>query len=412
MPAHPSPHKPVDIILFGATSFVGRILCNYLVNEHTEANLTWAMAARSESRLAGLKASLGEAARAIPTLVADSSCEADMRRLCNQGSLIISTVGPYALYGELLVRACAESGTDYCDLTGEPHWIRRMLRKYESAAQASGARIVHCCGFDSLPSDLGVKFLQDQAMARFGQYCRKVKMRVKASKGGASGGTIASGANLYKEAAHDAELRRELRDPYSLCPEGHGFTARQHSVGVEYDEEFQAWAGPFIMAAINTRVVLRSNALHEPPYHPDFLYDEGMLTEDGHKGKTRARVLAMGTTVGTVMMAVAPLRWATMKFLPGPGEGPSPRQQQEGFYDLRFHGETGSGESLSVKVSGDRDPGYGSTSRMLAQAGISLCKEVRREECGGGFWTPATVFDERLFRRLESYAGLGFEVLE
>lgn len=412
MPAHPSPHKPVDIILFGATSFVGRILCNYLVKEHTEANLTWAMAARSESRLAGLKASLGDAARSIPTLVADSSNEADMRRLCDQGSLIISTVGPYALYGELLVRACAESGTDYCDLTGEPHWIRRMLGRYESAAQASGARIVHCCGFDSLPSDLGVKFLQDQAMARFGQYCRKVKMRVKASKGGASGGTIASGANLYKEAAHDAALRRELRDPYSLCPESHRFTARQHSVGVEYDEEFQAWAGPFIMAAINTRVVLRSNALHEPPYHPDFLYDEGMLTGDGSKGKQRARLLALGTKLGTVVMAAAPLRWVAMKFLPGPGEGPSPSQQQEGFYDLRFYGETDSGESLTVKVSGDRDPGYGSTSRMLAQAGISLCKEVSREQRGGGFWTPATVFDERLLKRLESYAGLSFEVLE
>ncbi|MEQ8516151.1 MAG: saccharopine dehydrogenase NADP-binding domain-containing protein [Chromatocurvus sp.] len=412
MPKSPKRDKPFDIILFGATSFVGRILCDYLANEHTEPNLTWAMAARSESRLTELKATLGEAAQSIPTLVADATNEADMRALCDQARLIISTVGPYALYGELLVKACAESGTDYCDLTGEPHWIRRMLDRYESAAQASGARIVHCCGFDSIPSDLGVKFLQDQAMARFGQYCHKVKMRVKASKGGASGGTIASGVNLYKEAARDAELRRELRDPYSLCPAGHGFMAQQHTVGMEYDEDFQAWAGPFIMAAINTRVVLRSNALHEPPYHPDFLYDEGMLTGDGGKGRKRARVLAAGTKLGTVVMAVAPLRWAAMKFLPGPGEGPSPRQQQEGFYDLRFHGETDSGDSLTVKVCGDRDPGYGSTSRMLSQAGISLCKEVSREQRGGGFWTPATVFDERLFKRLASYAGLSFELLE
>jgi len=168
MPAQPSPDKPVDIILFGATSFVGRILCNYLVNEHSEPDLTWAMAARSQSRLAELKASLGDAARSIPTLMADASSEADMRKLCDRASLIISTVGPYALYGELLVKACTETGTDYCDLTGEPHWIRRMLDKYEAAAQASGARIVNCCGFDSIPSDLGVKFLQDQAMARFG----------------------------------------------------------------------------------------------------------------------------------------------------------------------------------------------------------------------------------------------------
>jgi len=412
MPAQPSPDKPVDIILFGATSFVGRILCNYLVNEHSEPDLTWAMAARSQSRLAELKASLGDAARSIPTLMADASSEADMLKLCDRASLIISTVGPYALYGELLVKACTETGTDYCDLTGEPHWIRRMLDKYEAAAQASGARIVNCCGFDSIPSDLGVKFLQDQAMARFGQYCRQVKMRVKASRGGASGGTIASGANLYKEAAHDAKLRQELRDPYSLCPEGQRLKVRQHSVGVEYDAHFQAWAGPFIMAAINTRVVLRSNALHEPPYHPAFLYDEGMLTGDGHKGKQRARLLALGTTAGTVVMAVAPLRWAAMKLLPSPGEGPSPRQQREGFYDLRFYGETEAGESLTVKVCGDGDPGYGSTSRMLAQAGISLCKEVSRAQRGGGFWTPATAFDERLFRRLASYAGLQFEVLD
>lgn len=408
--SQPNPH--FDIILFGATSFVGKILCNYLVNEHTEPGLSWAMAARSEAKLAELKASLGEAAESIPTLVADSANESEMRGLCEQASLIISTVGPYALYGELLVKACAESGTDYCDLTGEAHWIRRMLVKYESAAQASGARIVHSCGFDSIPSDLGVKYLQDQAMARFGQYCRKVKMRVKASKGGASGGTIASGVNLYKEAAKDPELRRELRDPYSICPEGHGFTARQRTVGLEYDEDFQAWAGPFIMAAINTRIVLRSNALHQPPYHPEFLYEEGVLTGDGDKGKKRARNLARGTKLGTVVMAIAPLRWVAMKFLPKPGEGPSPKEQQEGFYDLRFYGETESGETLTVKVYGDRDPGYGSTSKMLAQAGISLCKDVSREQRSGGFWTPATVFDERLFERLQSYAGLSFEVLE
>jgi len=405
-------NKDFDIILFGATSFVGKILCNYLVNEHHEPDLKWAMAARSQNKLAELKNSLGEAAESIPTLVADSSNEADMRGLSDQAALIISTVGPYALYGELLVKSCAETGTDYCDLTGEAQWIRRMLTKYEAAAEASGARIVNSCGFDSIPSDLGVKYLQDQAMARFGQYCRKVKMRVKATKGGASGGTIASGVNAFKEAAGDKELRKEMRDPYSICPSDHGNTARQHTVDLEYDEDFQAWVGPFIMAAINTRIVLRSNALHKPPYHPEFLYDEGTLTGDGDKGKKRARSLSRGTTLGGVVMAVAPLRWVALKFLPKPGEGPSPQEQLDGFYDLRFYGETEAGESISVKVYGDRDPGYGSTSKMLAQAGISLCKEVSREQRGGGFWTPATVFDERLFERLEKHAGLSFEVLD
>ncbi len=405
-------NKEFDIILFGATSFVGKILCDYLVNEHHEPDLNWAMAARSQRKLDELKASLGDAAESIPTLVADSSSEADMRGLCDQAALIISTVGPYALYGELLVKCCAESGTDYCDLTGEAHWIRRMLNKYEAAAQASGARIVNSCGFDSIPSDLGVKFLQDQAKARFGQYCRKVKMRVKATKGGASGGTIASGVNAFKEAAGDKELRKEMQDPYSLCPSDHGNSARQHTVKTEYDEDFQAWAGPFIMAAINTRIVLRSNALHKPPYHSGFVYDEGTLTGDGDKGKKRAKRLATGTNMAGVVLAVPPLRWVALKFLPKPGEGPSPEEQLAGFYDLRFHGETEAGETIAAKVYGDRDPGYGSTSKMLAQAGISLCKEVSREKRGGGFWTPATVFDDRLFARLEKHAGLSFEIID
>lgn len=406
------PDREFDIIVFGATSFVGKILCHYLVNEYSEPGLRWAMAARSQTKLDALRAALGEKAQPVPQLLADSQNEADMRRLCDKASLIISTVGPYALYGELLVKQCAETGTDYCDLTGEAHWIRRMLQKYEAAARISGARIVHCCGFDSIPSDLGVKFLQETALQRFGSYCRQVKMRVKASKGGASGGTIASGINLYREAAKDPALRRELQDPYSICPEGHGFKARQHTVGVEYDEDFKAWSGPFIMAAINTRVVLRSNALLDPPWHPDFLYDEGTLTGAGAKGRKRAKRLALATRLGTAVMIVPPLRWLATRFLPKPGEGPSPQQRQEGFYDLRFYGRTEAGDEIRVKVTGDRDPGYGSTAKMLSQAGISLCKDINRDARPGGFWTPATVFDDRLLERLQDHAGLRFEVVE
>lgn len=405
--------REFDIIVFGATSFVGKIVCHYLVNEYTEPGLRWAMAARSQSKLDELQAAMGEKAQSVPQLLADSQNEEDMRRLCDKASLIISTVGPYALYGERLVKQCAETGTDYCDLTGEAQWIRRMLQKYEITAKASGARIVHSCGFDSIPSDLGVKFLQDQAMQRFGSYCRQVKMRVKASKGGASGGTIASGVNLYREAAKDPALRRELQDPYSICPEGHGFSARQHIVDVECDEDFEAWAGPFIMAAINTRVVLRSNALMEPPYHPEFLYDEGTLTGAGAKGRKRAKRLALATKLGAAVMAIPPLRWlATRLLLPRPGEGPSPQQQQEGFYDLRFFGRTEAGDEIRVKVTGDRDPGYGSTAKMLSQAGISLCKDISRDARPGGFWTPATVFDERLLSRLQAHAGMSFEVFD
>jgi short subunit dehydrogenase-like uncharacterized protein len=331
--------------------------------------------------------------------------------MCEKTELVISTVGPYALYGELLVKTCCQLGTDYCDLTGEPQWIRRMISRYEDDAKRTGARIVNCCGFDSIPSDLGVKFLQDHAQRHFGSYCDQIKLRVKTLKGGASGGTIASGLNLYKEASLDPEIRKEMRDPYSMCSPEHAFTARQHNVSVEFDEDFDSWAGPFIMASINTRVVLRSNALVDGYYDENFKYDEAMLTGSGKKGEKAARRLSFGTKVSMFMMAFAPMRWlATRFFLPSPGEGPTPEQQLKGCYDLRLLGRTQRGERVRVKVTGDRDPGYGSTAKMLAQAGISLRRDVDEGEVGGGFWTPATVFNDKLITRLVDYAGMGFEL--
>ncbi len=404
-------NKEFDIVVFGATSFVGKILCNYLANEYTEPNLTWAMAARSEKKLNKLKVSLGENAAAIPLIIADSSDEQALQSMCEKTELIISTVGPYALYGELLVKICCQLGTDYCDLTGEPQWIRRMISQYEDDAKRSGARIVNCCGFDSIPSDLGVKFLQDHAQRHFGSYCDVVKLRVKVLKGGASGGTIASGLNLYKEASADPEIRKEMRDPYSLCPTGHAFTAHQHNVAVEFDEDFDSWAGPFIMASINTRVVLRSNALLDGHYDENFKYDEALLTSTTNKGEKAAKRISTGTKVSMFMMAFAAMRWlATRFFLPSPGEGPTPEQQLKGCYDLRLLGRTPQGGRVRVKVTGDRDPGYGSTAKMLAQAGLSLRRDVDEGEVGGGFWTPATVFNDKLITRLIDYAGMDFEL--
>ena len=404
-------NKEFELVVFGATSFVGKILCNYLVNEYTEPNLTWAMAARSETKLCELKESLGAKADVVPVIIADSSDEQSLQSMCERTELVISTVGPYALYGDLLVKTCCQLGTDYCDLTGEPQWIRRMISRYEEDAKRSGARIVHCCGFDSIPSDLGVKFLQEHAQRHFGSYCDRVKLRVKVLKGGASGGTIASGLNLYKEASANADIRKEMRDPYSLCPPEHAFTARQHNVSVEFDEDFDSWAGPFIMASINTRVVLRSNALIDGYYAENFKYDEAMLTGSGKEGKKAAKRIAFGTRVSMFMMALAPMRWlATRFFLPSPGEGPTPDQQLKGCYDLRLFGTTPRGERVRIKVTGDRDPGYGSTAKMLAQAGISLRRDVDEGEVGGGFWTPATAFNDRLITRLIDFAGMDFEL--
>lgn len=405
----------LDIVVFGATSFVGQILCRYLFEQFGAAGeVRWAIAGRSTSKLTELRGSLGAGAAALPMLVADSSDEASLRKMCLQTRVVVSTVGPYALYGEPLVKVCAESGTDYCDLTGEVQWIRRMLQRYENAARASGARIVNCCGFDSIPSDLGVHFLQREALHRFARPCLRVKMRVKAMRGAFSGGTVASLLNVVKEAAADPELRKELANPYSLCPPGAAQDTRQPNVSsAQFDADFGSWIAPFVMSAINTRIVQRTNALTGHAYGAEFRYDEAVLMGRG----TRGRLIATSTSVGMagfmLASALAPTRWALERFvLPAPGEGPSPAAQARGFFDLRFLGKTDDGRTLCAKVTGDRDPGYGSTGKMLGQAAACLAFDIAKTDKPGGFWTPAAIFGDRLIPRLTAKAGLTFEVLD
>jgi short subunit dehydrogenase-like uncharacterized protein len=408
-------HRTHDLVVFGATSFVGQILARYLYEEFgLRGRLRWAIAGRSKSKLEELRRSLGPGAARLPMIVADAADEAALGAMCAGTQVVASTVGPYALYGEPLIKACVEAGTDYCDLTGEPQWIRRMLHKYEAAARKSGARIVHCCGFDSIPSDLGVHFLQREARARFGQPCNRVKLRVKAMTGGFSGGTFASAMNAFKEAAADPKLRKELANPYSLCPKGHGSKARQPNVKfTEYDTDFQAWVAPFVMGAINVRIVHRTNALSDGAYGADFRYDEAVLGGRGLKGRAIATGIAAGLGGFAVAASVAPLRAALERFvLPAPGTGPSPAAQKKGYYDLRFLGQTADGRSIRTKVAGQGDPGYGSTSKILGQAAAMLALDVPKSRVKGGFWTPATIFGDELIDRLEKHAGLHFEVLE
>ena len=402
-----------DLIVFGATSFVGEILCHYLSDEYgIDGDVKWAAAGRSQQKLEKLRRSLGSKAEALPLLTADASNESSLRSLCEQSKVIISTVGPYALYGEPLVKVCADTGTDYCDLTGEVQWVKRMITRYQKKAQETGARIVNCCGFDSIPSDMGVYFLQQQAQKQFGEPCTNIRMRVKALRGGASGGTIASIVNVTKEAVASKALRKELANPYSICPEGHGFSIRQANVTKpEFDAESGQWAGPFIMAGINTRVVHRSNALSGKSYGDNFRYDESMLMGKGGKGLLAAGTFVAGLGLFLTGAAMKPTRWIMENYmLPKPGEGPSPSAQAKGFYDLRFYGEAENGQKLKTKVTGDRDPGYGSTSKMLAQAGLSLAFDITKKEKKGGFWTTATAFDQRFINRLEKNAGLTFTV--
>jgi len=410
----PAAARPYDVVVFGATSFVGRLVTSCLLDGFgTRGRLRWAAAGRSRERLQELRRALGPKAARVPLLVADAEDEASLRRMCAESRVVASTVGPYALHGEPLVRVCAATGTDYCDLTGEVQWIGRMLDRYEAVARKSGARVVHCCGFDSVPSDLGVYFLQQEALERFGRPCSRVKMRVKAMRGGFSGGTVASAMNAVKEAVADPALRKALANPYSLCPKGRGTTTRQPRVrAAEFDADFSSWLAPFVMGVVNTRIVHRSNALSRYSYGREFRYDEAVMTGRGLAGRLAATGLSAGMAGLFAAAAFGPVRDAIERYVAPPGSGPDAESRRLGFYDLRFLGRAEDGRSIRVKVTGQGDPGYGSTSKILAQAAACLALDVPRTRLRGGFWTPATAFGGRLIERLQAHADMSFEVLE
>ena len=408
---NPQNTSPYDIVVYGATSFVGQLLCRYLCNMYgADQGVRWALAGRSLSKLEALRKGLGEAAAKLDLIPVDAADEAGLRRMCCRTRTIVSTVGPYALYGEPLIKVCAELGTDYCDLTGEVQWIRRMIDRYGAKARHSGARIVNCCGFDSIPSDLGVWFLQREFQSAFGRVCPRVKLRVRAMRGGVSGGTIASFLNILREAESIPAVRKELANPYSLCVESASDGVPQpETTGSTFDGDFNSWTAPFVMSGINTRIVHRTNALLGYAYGSDFVYDESVLTGSGLRGWVRASVISIGLRSFTY----APVRRLLQRFvLPKPGEGPGPLQQSRGFFDLRLLGLAEEGQSLRVKITGDGDPGYSSTARMLGEAAICLTVDISRADCAGGFWTPAAVFGGSLLQRLQAKAGLSFELAE
>mgnify|MGYP003402772788 FL=1 len=403
--------RRLDLVVFGATSFVGQILCRHLVDRHgTQGPLRWAIAGRNAAKLDQVALSTGAD---VERIVVDAADDAGLAELAAATRVVVSTVGPYALYGSPLVAAVAAAGTDYCDLTGEPQWMRAMIDAHSQAARASGARIVHACGFDSIPSDLGVWFTQQRAAERFGQPCRRVDMRVQAMKGGASGGTVASMVNLVAEAAHDRELRRLLADPYALAPPDLRVGPDQPDVvRPTRDAGTGQWLGPFVMAGVNTRVVHRSHALLGRPWGPDFRYREATATGAGPLGAVKAGGLTAGVAAGTGLLAIGPVRNAAARYvLPKPGEGPSAQAQERGFFDIRFRGTTADGRTIDTSVTGDRDPGYGSTAKMLGEAAVALV-DLDPGRLEGGIWTPSTAFGEDLVERLEAHAGLRFEVLD
>lgn len=401
--------RRLDLVVFGATSFVGQILCRHLVARHgTEASLRWAIAGRSPAKLEQVAADTGAD---VERIVVDATDEAGLAELAAATHVVVSTVGPYARYGSPLVAAVSRAGTDYCDLTGETQWMRRMIDAHHDEAVASGARVIHACGFDSIPSDLGVWFTQQQAVERLGQPCTRIDMRVEVLKGGASGGTIASMLNLVEEMAADPALRRQLMDPYCLNPADLRSGPPQPDVTRPIrDERSGRWLAPFVMAAVNTRVVQRSHALAGRPWGPDFRYREATATGSGPLGAVKAGGMVAGMAAGLGLTALGPTRRLVAKVVPKPGEGPSPEAQERGRFDLRFAGTTTSGATIDARVTGDRDPGYGSTAKMLGEAAVTL-RSLPRDEVAGGFWTPSTALGERLLEALEAHAGLEFSVL-
>ena len=409
--------RPYAVVLYGATSFVGQITAHYLTEflsnakDKNGANVTWAIAGRDKEKLNELQSKL---ASKVDIIIANSDNAASLDKMTKQTQVIISTVGPYLKYGEPLIKSCAENGTDYVDLTGEAIFIKDMMDKYQDTAKQSGARIVNSCGFDSIPSDLGVYFTQQQAEEKFGSACDVIHMRVKAAKGGLSGGTIASMATIFEEVGQDKSRRKQVANPYLLNDDKDAPNVRQANVSKpEYDDEHKRWLAPFVMASINTRIVHRSNQLLGYEYGRDFKYDEAMWMKDGLKGKLSSYAMSAGLLGFATAMMITPSRELLSKHvLPKSGSGPSKEEQENGYFDIRLFGQTADKDSINTKVTGDKDPGYGSTSRMLAQAALCLAQDISKEEVGGGFWTPASAMGDSLLTRLEEHAGLSFEVID
>jgi short subunit dehydrogenase-like uncharacterized protein len=404
--------REFDIVLWGATGFTGQLVAKYLNTQYgSQGPLKWAIAGRNEEKLKSLRSKLG--IEELTIITADSNDEESLSKMTSRCSVICTTVGPYSLYGSKLVKSCVENGTDYCDLTGEVQWIKRMIDEHHKAAKVNDVKIVHTCGFDSIPSDMGVYHLQKVAHERFGHFCSHVKFRLRAAKGGISGGTYASMVNVVSEAEKDKTIYETLFHPYGLNPPDQmKGPDRKDLTKVVYDRDAGSWISPFLMAAINTKVVRRSHALAGFPYGENFRYDEAVLTGSGLSGRLKGLMALAGTGL---MMAAKPdsIPGKIMNlFLPKPGEGPSEKLRESGFYKILFIGITPDGKTIRTTVTGDKDPGYGSTSKMLAESAVCLAMDRSDLPKGGGVLTPSTAMGDSLLKRLQDNAGLTFKLKE
>lgn len=387
--------RKFDIVVYGATGFTGQLVAEYLASQYRgDSGLTWAMAGRSLDKLASVRDAIGAPAD-TPLIAADASDPASLQAMVDQTRAVLTTVGPYQLYGNELIAACAASGTDYLDLCGEPVWMRQMIDAHQATAEKSGARIVLSCGFDSVPFELGVYFVQEQAKKLFGAPAARVKGRVRDMSGSLSGGTAASAKATFSAITSDMSLVAILRDPFALTP---GFKGPKQPPGNRplYEEDLKSWAAPFAMALINTRNVHRANMLMGFPYGQDFVYDEMVLTGDGEQGQANAKLVMALNAEKTGPNA------------PKPGEGPSKEERDNGYFDLLFVGFAADGRQARIAVKGKGDPGYGATAKMITESAVGLLREV--PETKGGFWTPGAMLGERLITRLVDHGDMTFTV--
>jgi len=381
------------IVVYGATGYTGRLVCEDLNKQYgVNGDIKWAMAGRSQEKLVQVRDEMGIPSD-VPFVIADAENPESVKAMVNSTQVVLTTVGPYQKYGSDLVRECSESGTDYVDLCGEPAWMHEMIAAHGETAKASGARIVFSCGFDSVPFDLGIYFLQKASITKLGKPMSRIKGRVRAMKGTFSGGTLESFRLTMKAAAKNPELIKVLTNPFSLTE---SFTGPEQPSGMApiFDEDLNSWSAPFVMATINTKNIHRSNYLLAHEYGEEFVYDEMMLTGPGDKGEGMAKMVAADKS-----MANDPMK---------PGDGPSKESRETGFYDVLFAGSNNDGEVLMASVKGDKDPGYGSTCKMISESAICLLKNL--DAASGGIWTPASALGALLIHRLQENAGLTFQL--
>lgn len=384
--------KSFDVVIYGATGFTGKLVVEYMQEKYgNDEGISWAIAGRSEEKLNSVREELKVGSN-VPQLLVDSNDTDSIASMVQQTKCVLTTVGPYQLYGANILQQCVVHGVDYVDLCGEPGWMHEMINEHAEQAKETGARIVFSCGFDSIPFDLGVYFLQKEVIAQHGHPASNVRGRVREMNGEFSGGTAASLGATMASLKEKPELFEVLVNPFALS---NGFTGPEQAQDSKpiYDEKLETWVAPFFMAPINTKNVHRSNALMDHLYGEDFCYNEMWIQGPGEEGKAAAEFVG----------SMNPLADA-----PAPGEGPSKESRENGNYDVLFCADLNDGSSLHASVSGDMDPGYGSTSKMIAESALCLVNDCA--ELGGGIYTPAPAMGEKLITRLQANAGLTFKI--